>query len=143
VVDADPPVVLVEERRAAERTVRQQVVDALCRSRAIAPVLANEGMDVEVVIEHFDLAPRDRARTVADDRPVPAIEVAGREGCQVGADQAGQAFDAAARELVGPGARLADRVQCVERGAQLTAGQLLHVAPTSLNRRNAAGPYQL
>jgi hypothetical protein len=92
-------------------------------------VLANQGMDLEVVIEHVDIAPRDRVGMIADHRPVSAIEVARREGRQIGADQSGQGFDAAARELVGPGARLADRVQRVERGAQLTAGQLLHVAP--------------
>jgi hypothetical protein len=144
VVDADLPVVLVEERRAPEGAVRLQIVDAPGLRRGVAPVVEHERMDVEIVIENLDLAPRDRARLVADHRTVPGVEIAGGEGSEVAADQVREALHAAAREVLGAGAVRADRLQRVERGAQFTAGQL-HVAPPRWWTRDRTAPltYQL
>ncbi len=129
VVDADLAVVLVEERRAAEGAVGQAILDALGRGGGVAAVLAHQRVDVEEAVEDLDLAARDRSGEVADDRAAPAVEIARREGGEVGSDQAREVLDPAAREVLGTAAARADRVQRVERLAQLAAGQWFHVVP--------------
>ena len=78
---------------------RKQVFDASRHGRRVAAVLAHQWMIEKVAVENFELAPRNRARLIADHPAVSAVEVADRQRGELGADKPRQTLHTAAREI--------------------------------------------
>src|SRR4029434_3567108 len=124
VFDPYRAVVLVVKAALLEDIARHAVHDAFCNGARIASVLAHEGMNAEVVIEHFYRARRDRAGQIAHDAPMTAVEIADRKRGQVRGNEPRKMPYPALCKIGGARAALADEVEHVERRPELPIREL-------------------
>src|SRR6476660_2934505 len=139
VADADRAVIVVVERRLHEGLAWNEIADSPGHRRWIASMCTDQRMLWKVAIENFDLSRRNRARGVAHDAAVVAVEVAHRERGELGTDHCGERGDAAAGEAPRRVAFPADGVKRVKRRMQIPARKRGHrelVLPTSKSSVN-------
>ena len=139
VVDADPAVVIVVERRVVEARERHRIADPAGVAAVLQGVVAHQRVGIEIAVEYRAVTGTDRARGCPITAQWPLPRSQHRQGRRLRCHQLWQRLDATAAELLWIVNRLTKRLQQMRACTHVTDPEMLHrELPAIAQRRQSS-----